>query len=957
MKKNLILLTLFIGIYQLSVGQLQQCTTNWPTKVPPPDNTDYTPISTTIIAAPIINPKYKPGWHLILDDEFNGFNGTGNLNGLNTNYWTPQYGVGAAGTGGAFFVDPVNIQISNGRCILNCHATSPQPKLEKENWPGGDSALVNYTGSYIKSKYAFGSGYYWEMKGKRNDFGFKSSWWMFDFETNSPPTTKGNHSDDISIFDNGYDNASFLRIDLAEQILRNSADTKNIGDYIWNIGIDTSLPLPNTPGSDYTYGVDWQKSNVRMYMNNQVMVNTIDSIPQGNLNLNFWSLSTAWNQSVEGAGGNGNPPNLPHSALNSTFELDYVRQYKKNYEVNLNTIANFNKGSGWTDQNTYPRFFADINGDGKQDIIGFGSGNIQASLSNNVKDISFSTNIGWLGDYTTSQGYTDQNTRPRIMADINGDGKADIVGFGNTSTYASLSNSTTSPSFLTHVIAVANDLTVGQGWADQNTAPRMMADVTGDGKADIVCFGYGNMRVYPSTCTTSVSFGSPWYLGHFTNQQGYVDQNTTPRMLADVNGDGIKDLVGFNPTCGVEVSLGTGTNSPFSNATPTLVIADFTTAQGWTNQNTYPRFMADVNGDKMDDIIGFGNGGVYVSLSTSSGNAVSFQHTLTWVATNFTTAQGYNDMLNYPRYVCDINNDNKADIVGFIDDMIQISISESNNTTPAFDHPTNFINDFTKCMGWSDNNVYPRCFTDVNGDGSLDLIGFGYGAVVSSENVGGVYNMPFTVTSSNKQKADNWSSFNPTTSNGKDVAYQFYTPDCSLDPTTTYINVSITTTANYNAIIQIFDSTHTSVGSCVTGTNSTLNVTHLMPNRHYYVVVDGVGGATGNFTLTLNGTVNTTSTSNPLPWREMEVQTIEATNTTSNQVNVYPNPNNGNFTVETSETSNQLLEVFDLTGRLVLSQTITGKADINASSLTNGIYNIKISGNNNVVNKRIVVSK
>ena len=41
---------------------------------------------------------------------------------------------------------------------------------------------------------------------------------------------------------------------------------------------------------------------------------------------------------------------------------------------------------------------------------------------------------------------------------------------------------------------------------------------------------------------------------------------------------------------------------------------------GWTDQNHYPRQVADVNGDGMADIVGFGNGGVLVSLATGNGN-------------------------------------------------------------------------------------------------------------------------------------------------------------------------------------------------------------------------------------------------------------------------------------------------------------------------------------------------
>ena len=88
-------------------------------------------------------------------------------------------------------------------------------------------------------------------------------------------------------------------------------------------------------------------------------------------------------------------------------------------------------------------------------------------------------------------------------------------------------------------------------------------------------------------------------------------------------------------------------------------------------------------------------------------------------------------------------------------------------------------------------------------------------------------------------------------------------------------------------------------------------------------------------------------------------RTEDIENQTESQpaLSIYPNPNNGNFTLETTETAQQSVEVYDLTGRLVLTQTITGTATINAASLPDGIYNVKISGTNGAVNKRLVIAK
>ena len=99
-------------------------------------------------------------------------------------------------------------------------------------------------------------------------------------------------------------------------------------------------------------------------------------------------------------------------------------------------------------------------------------------------------------------------------------------------------------------------------------------------------------------------------------------------------------------------------------------------------------------------------------------------------------------------------------------------------------------------------------------------------------------------------------------------------------------------------------------------------------------------------------------TTNLTGGREMQTTSIDnLVIDASKQLLIYPNPSNGSFTVETSETSPQLLQVFDLTGRLVISQTLNGTATIEGTTLIDGVYNVKISNNTNVVNKRIVIAK
>jgi len=75
----------------------------------------------------------------------------------------------------------------------------------------------------------------------------------------------------------------------------------------------------------------------------------------------------------------------------------------------------------------------------------------------------------------------------------------------------------------------------------------------------------------------------------------------------------------------------------------------------------------------------------------------------------------------------------------------------------------------------------------------------------------------------------------------------------------------------------------------------------------------------------------------------------------SNEANIYPNPSNGNFVIETSSTDKQSLQIIDITGKLVLQQTVIGKTTIDASSLDNGIYFMQLNTGEGFYSKKIIV--
>ncbi len=76
----------------------------------------------------------------------------------------------------------------------------------------------------------------------------------------------------------------------------------------------------------------------------------------------------------------------------------------------------------------------------------------------------------------------------------------------------------------------------------------------------------------------------------------------------------------------------------------------------------------------------------------------------------------------------------------------------------------------------------------------------------------------------------------------------------------------------------------------------------------------------------------------------------------NSQISIYPNPNSGSFVIEPQNTLyNVHCTVYDVNGKAILSQTVNGKTNIDASSLNEGVYNINLQSNEGAVNKRLII--
>ena len=150
----------------------------------------------------------------------------------------------------------------------------------------------------------------------------------------------------------------------------------------------------------------------------------------------------------------------------------------------------------------------------------------------------------------------------------------------------------------------------GQSWGPEQ--PRFAADLTGDGRADIVGFGLERCLGLPER--TGGAFEPPnLVLYGFSFHTGWRAERH-PRSAADLTGDGRADLVGFGDA-GVWTARNNG-DGTFQGME--FVVAGLGDHQGGV-VHQHPRFVVDLTGDGKADLVGFGNDGVWTALGNGDG--------------------------------------------------------------------------------------------------------------------------------------------------------------------------------------------------------------------------------------------------------------------------------------------------------------------------------------------------
>ncbi len=294
--------------------------------------------------------------------------------------------------------------------------------------------------------------------------------------------------------------------------------------------------------------------------------------------------------------------------------------------------------------------FADLNKDGRRDVCGRGVAGIYCALSNGS---GFNSAVFALADFTDAQGWNNPVYYSSLkLADVNGDGYADVCGRGIYGVFCALG---TGDGYFHPSQLWSGQYADAGGWGfSQYGGTMMLGDLNHDGRADICV--RGGAGIYCSLSTGS-SFG-PLILGehYFSDTNGWSDSRYYNSLrLADVNGDGRLDVCG-RASDGIHCALGKG-DGTFAPAT--LWTVDFRDSLGWDQAQYGSTIMfADINGDGVSDVCGRGIACVYCATS----NRHSF-NAATLATTGYSDATGWNHSIYYGSMrLADVNGDHQADV-------------------------------------------------------------------------------------------------------------------------------------------------------------------------------------------------------------------------------------------------------------------------------------------------------
>ncbi len=259
---------------------------------------------------------------------------------------------------------------------------------------------------------------------------------------------------------------------------------------------------------------------------------------------------------------------------------------------------------------------------------------------------------------------------------------------------------------------IVNDFGYDQGWR-RDRHLRLLSNNA--------IVGFGDEGVSMSNVGSGEIIHSP-ILKHFGYDQGWRNDKHLRFLYNQYN---LRNIVGFGDE-GVTVSVRNAHDEAPGFKEPTLWLDDFGYNQGWRNDK-HLRFATNI--DYINAIIGFGDEGVSIAKLNSSEDG--YEQRILGL-TEFGYNQGWrND--KHIRLLYDVTNDYVNDIVGFKDNAVYVSKGNNDGT---FEEPVKWVEDFGYNQGWR-NDKHIRMLFDVNVDGYADIVGFGNEGIYVSLNNNG----------------------------------------------------------------------------------------------------------------------------------------------------------------------------------------------------------------------------
>ena len=335
---------------------------------------------------------------------------------------------------------------------------------------------------------------------------------------------------------------------------------------------------------------------------------------------------------------------------------------------------------------------ADLNGDGKIDVV-------VPNFTDATVSVFFNTtpNAASPPSFTAKTDFpTGTQAWSVSIGDLNLDGKPDIAVGNRSGGSVSVLLNTTATGAAAPTFGAKTDFTTGA-----NNFFVTVGDVNSDGVPDILATSRTTALVYVFLNTTVPGASTPTFMAASTF--GTASQPYTP-VLADINGDGKQDIAlpnGVGNSVSVYINTtGMGAAAPSFSSNTALPIGN----------NSYFVAVGDINGDgKLDEAVAnINSNSVSVLINSTSPGASTPAFT---PVTDFSTASG-------PRTLCikDFNGDGKPDLAAPNSNSTSVSIlfntTSPGSSTPSFTAKTDFT---------TGSSPYGIAAADFNGDGKPDL--------------------------------------------------------------------------------------------------------------------------------------------------------------------------------------------------------------------------------------------